>query len=248
MRARPNTRTRDLQMAFVWACSSMAWPEKMKNLDIKKHHTFPKHLESESLVCPPTFGLKVAHQWVAKCNLQWLDYTATLVTLQSKRLWGYWQQQENWTPSCCPLWMLWDAARAFEWPRPWSHQPSSTSSAVRFSGAFGDHLQADIIFVRTLNGEACPVLGMTCMSTNFHAAKRSRTGPWNRLGSHDRDLVSTTWTANPSPWMPTLFPRQEPAVAPEPWHRVRHHPNEEAWRLGKIGRRNALMRTWPKDW
>lgn len=122
---------------------------------------------------------------------------------------------------------------------------SSTSSAVRFSGAFGDHLQADIIFVRTLNGEACPVLGMTCMSTNFHAAKPIE----NRSPETVLEAMIEIW------YRPLGLPISITVDADtcflgknQQWHQnlgIEYDiiPTEEAWRLGKIGRRNALMRT-----
>ena len=49
--------------------------------------------------------------------------------------------------------------------------PSSTASTVKYLGAFGDHLQSGIIFIRLLTGETVPVLGIVCASTNDHAAK-----------------------------------------------------------------------------
>lgn len=122
---------------------------------------------------------------------------------------------------------------------------SSTSSAVRFSGAFGDHLQADIIFVRTLNGEACPVLGMTCMSTNFHAAKPIE----NRSPETVLEAMIEIW------YRPLGLPISITVDADtcflgknQQWHQnlgIEYDiiPTEEAWRLDKIGRRNALMRT-----
>jgi len=48
---------------------------------------------------------------------------------------------------------------------------SSTATATRYAGAFGEHLQSDIVFIRMLSGRAIPVLGMVRMSTNYHAAK-----------------------------------------------------------------------------
>lgn len=49
--------------------------------------------------------------------------------------------------------------------------PSPTASTVKYLGAFGDHLQSGIIFIRLLTGETVPVLGIVCASTNDHAAK-----------------------------------------------------------------------------
>lgn len=71
---------------------------------------------------------------------------------------------------------------------------SSTSSAMKYSGSFGEHLQADIIYIRLLDGKAYPVLGMTCMATNYHEAKtvENRTPP----PGDERAVVSTFWTTH----------------------------------------------------
>ena len=124
-------------------------------------------------------------------------------------------------------------------------QTSSTSSVMKYSGCFGDHLQADIIYIRLLDSKAYPVLGITCMSTNYHAAKVVD----NRTPEHVLDVMKEVWyrpfglpiSVQVDPDGCFLGPNQE-------WHQnlgIEHLviPPEEAWRLGKIGRRNALVRT-----
>ena len=122
---------------------------------------------------------------------------------------------------------------------------SSTSSTVKYSGAFGDHLQTDIIFVRLLSGEACPVLGIVCLSTNFHAAKVLD----NRTPEHVLSSMIEVW------YRPFGLPISITVDADtcflgknQAWHQnlgIEYDiaPTEEAWRLGKVGKRNALMRT-----
>lgn len=122
---------------------------------------------------------------------------------------------------------------------------SSTSAAVKYSGAFGDHLQSDIIFIRLLTGEAVPVLGMICMSTNYHAA----TVLDSRIPDHVLDKMIEIW------YKPLGLPISITVDADtcyqaktQAWHQnlgIEYDiiPTEEAWRLGKIGKRNALMRT-----
>ena len=122
---------------------------------------------------------------------------------------------------------------------------SSTSTVTKYSGCFGDYIQADIIYIRLLDGKAYPVLGLICMSTNYHAAKAIE----NRTPEHVLEVMKEIWyrpfglpvSVQVDPDGCFLGPNQD-------WHQslgieVNVIPGEEAWRLGKIGRRNALMRT-----
>eukprot|EP00434_Breviolum_minutum_P022664 symbB.v1.2.020001.t1/scaffold1659.1/size107071/3 len=122
---------------------------------------------------------------------------------------------------------------------------SSTASVMKYSGSFGEHLQADIIYVRLLDGKAYPVLGMTCMSTNYHEARSVD----NRTPEHVLQVMKELWyrpfglpiSIHVDPDGCFLGPNQD-------WHQnygIEYAviPGEEAWKLGKIGRRNALMRT-----
>ncbi|CAK9042996.1 Integrase catalytic domain-containing protein (Fragment), partial [Durusdinium trenchii] len=123
--------------------------------------------------------------------------------------------------------------------------PPSSTATMKYSGAFGDHLQTDIIYIRLLSGEAVPVLGMVCMSTNYHAAKTLL----DRTPQHVLDTMHEIW------YRPFGLPLSVQTDADgaylsqnQEWHQgigieYTVHPAEEAWRLGKIGRRNALMRT-----
>lgn len=122
---------------------------------------------------------------------------------------------------------------------------SSTSTTVKYSGAFGDHLQADIIFVRLLTGEACPVLGMICMSTNYQAAKVLQ----SRSPDHVLSVMQEIWYRPLGlPISITVDADTAFLSATQAWHNhmgIEYDiiPTEEAWRLGKVGRRNALLRT-----
>ena len=121
----------------------------------------------------------------------------------------------------------------------------STSTTVKYSGAFGDHLQADIIFVRLLTGEACPVLGMICMSTNYQAAKVLQ----SRSPDHVLSVMQEIWYRPLGlPISITVDADTAFLSATQAWHNhmgIEYDiiPTEEAWRLGKVGRRNALLRT-----
>jgi hypothetical protein len=129
--------------------------------------------------------------------------------------------------------------------KPIKPPTSSTAAATRYAGAFGEHLQADIIFIRLLDGSACPVLGMTCMSTNYHTAKALE----NRTPDHVLQTLHEIW------YRPLGLPISIQLDADtaflgvtQEWHNnlgIEYDiiPTEEAWKLGKIGRRNALMRT-----
>ena len=123
--------------------------------------------------------------------------------------------------------------------------PPSSTSSTKYSGAFGDHLQSDIIYIRLLTGEAIPTIGIVCMSTNYHAAKTLR----DRSPEHVLDVMHEIWYRPFGlPLSITLDSDGAYLAANQAWHQhlgIEHNviPAEESWRLGKIGRRNALMRT-----
>ncbi|CAE7469062.1 CML10, partial [Symbiodinium pilosum] len=52
-------------------------------------------------------------------------------------------------------------------PRP----PPTSSTLSNYSGYFGEVLQSDVVYLRMINGENVPVLGVTCEATSYHAAK-----------------------------------------------------------------------------
>ena len=123
--------------------------------------------------------------------------------------------------------------------------PPSSTSSTKYSGAFGDHLQSDIIYIRLLTGEAIPTIGIVCMSTNYHAAKTLR----DRSPERALDVMHEIWYRPFGlPLSITLDSDGAYLAANQAWHQhlgIEHNviPAEESWRLGKIGRRNALMRT-----
>ena len=123
--------------------------------------------------------------------------------------------------------------------------PPSSTSTTKFSGAFGDHLQSDIIYIRLLTGEAIPTIGIVCMSTNYHAAKTLQ----DRSPDHVLDVMHEIWYRPFGlPLSITLDSDGAYLASNQAWHQhlgIEHNviPAEESWRLGKIGRRNALMRT-----
>ena len=123
--------------------------------------------------------------------------------------------------------------------------PTSSTSVVTNNGFFGDHLQTDIIFVRILTGEAVPVLGICCVNTNFHAAGVIA----NRYPETILEKLKEIWY-RPFGLPLSITPDADTAYlgACQDWHvrmgiDYRVIPTEEAWKLGKIGRRNALVRT-----
>ena len=123
--------------------------------------------------------------------------------------------------------------------KPIKPPTSSTSTAIKYTGAFGEHLQADIVFIRTLDGTACSVLGI-----NYHVAKALE----RRHPDHVLQVMQEIW------YRPLGIPTSiqldvDTALLGviQDWHSnlgVEYDiiPAKEAWRLGKIGRRNALMR------
>ena len=126
-------------------------------------------------------------------------------------------------------------------PRP----PPVSSVAPAFTGYFGEVLQADLVYIRTINGVAVPVLGMVCEATNYHAAKALT----SRNPAELLQTIIEIW------YRPLGLPLHfkcdaggEFAAELAAWHGrsgVLHEviPAEAHFRLGKIERRNSLMRS-----
>ena len=126
-------------------------------------------------------------------------------------------------------------------PKP----PPVSSVASVFTGYFGEVLQADLVYIRIITGTAVPVLGITCEATNYHASKalNSRNPAevlqclldiWYRplgLPLHFKCDAGGEFSADVAAWHGRSGILHE--VIPAEAHR----------RLGKIERRNSLMRT-----
>ncbi|CAE7509174.1 RE1 [Symbiodinium sp. CCMP2456] len=126
-------------------------------------------------------------------------------------------------------------------PKP----PPTSSVAPAFTGYFGEVLQADLVYIRLITGTAVPVLGMCCEATNYRCGKAlpSRSPSdvlqvildlWYRplgLPLHFKCNAGGEFGAEVAAWHGQSGVLQEivPAEA--------HH------RLGKIERRNSLMRS-----
>lgn len=123
-------------------------------------------------------------------------------------------------------------------------KPAVSSTSTMNASAFGDRLQADIVYIRTLS-QNVPVLGIVDEFTNYIVAT-------TLTDRHPATVLKTFLTM----WYHPLGLPQHLTVDPdtaflgnmEEWH-ARHGieyeiiPAEEHWRIGKIERRNALLRT-----
>ncbi|CAL1153227.1 unnamed protein product [Cladocopium goreaui] len=123
--------------------------------------------------------------------------------------------------------------------------PTSSTATIKHHGFFGDHLQTDIIYVRILTGKAIPVLGVCCVNTNFHAA----TAIHDRCPETILNALKQIWYG-PFGLPMSITPDADTAYMGvcQDWHvnmgiDYRMIPTEEAWKIGKIGRRNALLRS-----
>ena len=126
-------------------------------------------------------------------------------------------------------------------PRP----PPVSSVAPVFTGFFGEVLQADLVYIRVISGAAIPVLGLTCEATNYHASKALT----SRNPAEVLQCLLEIW------YRPLGLPLHfkcdaggEFAAEVAAWHGrsgILHEvvPAEAHHRLGKIERRNSLMRT-----
>ncbi|CAK9060272.1 Copia protein (Gag-int-pol protein) [Cleaved into: Copia VLP protein [Durusdinium trenchii] len=124
-------------------------------------------------------------------------------------------------------------------------RPTTSSTSTVYAGFFGEVLQADIVYHRLLTGETIPALGVVCEATNYHAAKALA----NRLPATMLEALIEIW------YRPLGLPhrfRCDPDGAFQGevarWHAthgIMHEivPAEMHNRIGKIERRNALLRT-----
>ena len=123
-------------------------------------------------------------------------------------------------------------------------KPPVTSTSNLAANQFGDRLQCDVVYIRTLV-QNVPVLGMIDEFTNYMVAHSLQ----------DRQ-PSTTLKMMKQLWYHPLGLPQHVTVDPdtiflgetEDWHHryaINYDiiPAEEHWRIGKIERRNSLMRS-----
>ena len=126
-------------------------------------------------------------------------------------------------------------------PRP----PPTSSTSSNYSGYFGEVLQSDVVYLRMINGENVPVLGITCEATSYHSAKVLE----SRQPAHVLATLLEIWYRPLG--LPLRFktdPGGEFGGEVTTFH-MRHGilhetvPAETHFRVGKIERRNALMRS-----
>ena len=124
-------------------------------------------------------------------------------------------------------------------------RPPPASLPGNFSGFFGEVLQADLVYLRVINGGNFPVLGITCEATSYHAAKVVE----NRTPANVLATIQELWYRPLG--LPLKF-RCDPGgefggevIQFHMRHGIIHDviPAEAHRRLGKIERRNALLRS-----
>ena len=124
-------------------------------------------------------------------------------------------------------------------------QPPPSGLPSDFNGFFGEVLQADLVYLRTVDGKNYPVLGVTCEATSYHVAV---TVP-NKSPSTILKTILESWYRPLG--LPLKF-RCDPGgefggevIQFHMRHGVIHDviPAEAHHRLGKIERRNALLRS-----
>ena len=122
---------------------------------------------------------------------------------------------------------------------------SSTAIATKHSGFFGENLESDIVYMRIMTGEAIPVVGILCGFTNYHCAKTLT----DRQPETMLKAFKEIWYKPLGlPMSVTVDPDGAYLSGMQEWHNQHGInyiviPAEEHWRLGKIGRRNAILRT-----
>ncbi|CAE7210134.1 TY5A [Symbiodinium sp. KB8] len=124
-------------------------------------------------------------------------------------------------------------------------RPPPSGVPENFCGFFGEVIQADIVYIRTIEGSNHAVLGLTCESTSYHTAKIVE----NRSPALILKTLLELWYRPLG--LPVRF-RCDPGgefggevIQFHTRHGVLHDviPAEAHHRLGKIERRNALLRS-----
>ena len=124
-------------------------------------------------------------------------------------------------------------------------QPPPASLPSNFNGFFGEVLQSDVVYLRVISGGNFPVLGITCEATSYHVAKVLD----NKTPAHVLETVQEMWYRPLG--LPLKF-RCDPGgefggevIQFHMRHGIIHDviPAEAHHRLGKIERRNALLRS-----
>ena len=121
--------------------------------------------------------------------------------------------------------------------------PVSSTTAIA-AGQFGDRIQSDIVYIRTLNDNNI-VIGMVDEFTNYTVAHTLE----DRSPATVLKMMQQLWYHPLGlPHHVTVDPDTAYLGECEAWHQ-RHGieyeviPAEEHWRIGKVERRNTLMRS-----
>ena len=122
---------------------------------------------------------------------------------------------------------------------------SSTAATSQHSGFFGENLESDIVYMRIMTGEAVPVVGILCGFTNYHCAKVL---PDRQPETMLRVFKEIWYKPLGLPMSVTVDPDGAYLSSMQEWHQQHGInyiviPAEEHWRLGKIERRNSILRT-----
>ena len=123
-------------------------------------------------------------------------------------------------------------------------KPPVSSTTSKAASQFGDRLQADIVFIRTLSQNVA-VLGIVDEFTNYTVAATLK----DRHPPNVLEQVLNMWYRPLGlPHHITVDPDTAFLGAMEDWHHrygIEYDiiPAEEHWRIGKVERRNALLRT-----
>ena len=122
---------------------------------------------------------------------------------------------------------------------------SSTAVATKHSGFFGENLESDIVYMRIMTGESIPVVGILCRFTNYHCAK---TLPDRQPDTMLKAFKEIWYKPLGLPMSVTVDPDGAYLASMQEWHNQHGInyiviPAEEHWRLGKIERRNSILRT-----
>ena len=125
---------------------------------------------------------------------------------------------------------------------PQKPRPSTMPSMV--VGQFGDSVEGDIFYVRTLQGHAVPVLGLLDKATGLHAAGVLK----SRESDVTFNLINNLWL-RPYGLPYQLFLDPDRAFLGQCQHQIESMgirldfcPAEAHWMIGAIERRNSILR------
>ena len=127
-------------------------------------------------------------------------------------------------------------------PKP---PPTASTAPASQAGFFGENLESDIVYMRLLTGEAVPVVGIICSFTNYQCAKVLTDRSAEQML---KTFIEIWYRPLGLPLRVSVDPDTAYLSVMQEWHNQHGIdytviPAEEHWKIGKVEKRNALLRS-----